>query len=382
MTRYVAILSGGLGERFWPASTPERPKQLLPLLGPRSMLRETVDRVARDFPPELLLIVTSRGLVPAVSRACPELPPANVIGEPRPRNTAAAVATAACVVLGRGGPDAALAILPADHLVRDRDAFLAALRRAFEAAEAEPLIVTLGVRPERPETGYGYVTRGQLLDERIYRIEAFHEKPDREAAEALVAGGRSSWNAGMFIARASTFLGEIRRHAPALGEAMTSLIEASSRDRGTTAGEAWRSAFAELYERAPSISFDHAVMEATAAGVVLPIDVGWDDVGSWEAMARLLEPDSSGNVVRGAGRLLEARNNILFADGGRITLIGVDDVLVVRSGDETFVCARDRLPQLKELLGKLGRAAGVGGDDPLRRTEAKGEAHRKAKAGG
>jgi mannose-1-phosphate guanylyltransferase/mannose-6-phosphate isomerase len=305
-----------------------------------------------------------------------------VIGEPRPRNTAAAVAVAACAALARGGPDAALAILPADHLIRDRDGFLAGLRRAFETAEAEPLIVTLGVQPDRPETGYGYVTRGQPLEGGVYRIEAFHEKPDRQAAEGLVAAGRSSWNAGMFIARASTFVAEIRRHAPELGRAMASLVEASSGDRGGTAGEAWRSAFAELYERAPSISFDHAVMEATGAGAILPIDVGWDDVGSWEAMARLIEPDKAGNIVRGSGRLLEARDNIVFADGGRITLIGVDNVVVVRSGEETFVCARDRLPQLKELLGQLGRAAAASGENAPRRTDAKGEARRKPNAGG
>jgi mannose-1-phosphate guanylyltransferase/mannose-6-phosphate isomerase len=362
VTRFVAILAGGLGERFWPASTPERPKQLLPLLGSRSMLRETVDRVVPDFPAQRFLIVTSEGLVPAVSRECPELPADSVIGEPRPRNTATAVATAACAALARGGPDAALAILPADHLIRDRAAFRAALRSAFETAEAEPFIVTLGVRPDRAETGYGYITRGEALRDGVYRVAAFHEKPDARAAEALVASGESAWNAGLFIARASTFLAEIGRHAPALARAAAGLVAASSRGTGA-AGAGWRSALEALYEGAPSISFDHAVMEKTAVGAVLPIDVGWDDVGSWEAVARLLEPDSAGNVVRGAGRVIEARDNILFADGGRITLIGVDDVVVVRSGEETLVCARDRLPRLKELLGELTDATGRNGAD-------------------
>lgn len=378
MTRYVGILAGGLGERFWPASTPERPKQLLPLVGPRTMLRETLDRLAPDFPPDRILVVTSAALVPAVLAEAPELPAANVLGEPEPRNTAPAVATAASAVLGRGGPDGALAILPADHLIRDGQTFLGALARAFEAAEAESLIVTLGIRPDRPETGYGYITRGDPLDEGVYRIAAFHEKPDARTAAALIAGGRSSWNAGMFIARAATFLQETRRHAPALGEALAPLVEAASRG-GQTTDEAWRRALRELYERAPSISFDHAVMERTKAGAVLPVDIGWDDVGSWEAMARLLEPDSSGNVVQGAGRLIEARNNIVFADGGRITLIGADNLVVVRSGTETFVCARDRLPELKALLGKLGRADETSSREPPR-GDAKRLSGRKEKA--
>jgi mannose-1-phosphate guanylyltransferase len=332
------------------------------------MLRETVERVAPDFPPERLLIVTSASLVPAVTGECPELPAGNVIGEPRPRNTAAAVATAACAAMARGGPDASLAILPPDHRIRDADAFRAELGRAFRAAEAEPLIVTLGVRPDRPETGYGYVTRGEPMGGGVFRVAGFHEKPDARTAETLLAGGRSSWNAGMFIGRASTFLTEIGRHAPALAEAAAGLVAASSKGAGP-GRRGWRPALVELYERAPSISFDHGVMEATRAAAVLPIDVGWDDVGSWEAVARLSEPDAAGNVVRGSGRLLEARDNILFADGGRITLIGLDDVVVVRSGEETFVCARDRLPRLKELLGELAGGPRGNGSDALSRAK-------------
>ncbi|HEY7462294.1 MAG TPA: sugar phosphate nucleotidyltransferase [Gemmatimonadota bacterium] len=350
MSRFVAILSGGLGERFWPASTPDRPKQLMPLLGPRTMLRETVERVSSEYPPERILIVTSAALALAVERECPEIPSENVIGEPSARNTAAAVATAACLALARGGAEAALAVLPADHQIRDRAAFLTALGRAFEAAEAEPLIVTLGIRPDRAETGYGYITRGEPLGDGVFRIEAFHEKPDPPTAAALVASGRSFWNAGLFIARAATLVEEIRRHAPALGQALNALLGAER--------SGWEPALREAYERAPSISFDHAIMERTRAGAVLPADIGWDDMGSWEAVARFLEPDQAGNVMRGSARVLEARNNILFADGGRITLIGADDLVVVRAGSETFVCARDRLPRMKELLARLDRSAG------------------------
>jgi mannose-1-phosphate guanylyltransferase len=382
VTRFAAILSGGVGERFWPASTPERPKQLLPLLGPRTMLRETLERIAPELPPERVLIVTSAALAAAVSSECPEVPPANVIAEPRGRNTAPAVAAAACAALALGGPEASLAVLPADHLVREREAFLGALRRAFAAAESGPLIVTLGIRPNRPETGYGYITRGEPIEESLYRIEAFHEKPNEATALALLEEGRSYWNAGIFVAAAGTFVQEIRRHAPDVGGPMEALLEVASvaaREAGpatrreaasglTDPGDSpvpsgvdprrWQGGVRELYAGALSIAFDVAVMERTETGAVLPVDIGWDDVGSWDAVARLLEADPSGNVVRGAGRLLDARNNILFAEEGRITVIGASDLVIVRSGAETFVCARDRLPELKELLRSLSEDGG------------------------
>jgi mannose-1-phosphate guanylyltransferase len=176
-----------------------------------------------------------------------------------------------------------------------------------------------------------------------FSIAAFHEKPPRAEAERLVASGRSWWNAGMFVARAGTLLDEIARAEPELGALLDALLEPGR----------WDTAFAAVYEKAPSISFDHAVMERTAAGAVLPVDLAWDDVGSWEAVARLVGADASGNVVRGTGRLRDAGDNILYSEGGRITVIGASGLLVVRAGEETFVCARERLPEVRELLRSL-----------------------------
>ena len=354
MSRWAAILSGGVGERFWPASTPGRPKQLLPLLGPRSMLHETLERLPPLVPPDRTLVVTSAAIADAVRREAPGLPRANVLAEPRGLNTAAAIGVAAAAVAVREGREAGLAVLPADHAVRDAAALRAALEAAFDVAESAPRIVTLGIRPDRAETGYGYITAGEPLDGTsspagggAFAIAAFHEKPPRAEAESLVREGRSWWNAGMFVARAGTFLDEIASAQPGLGALLEALLE----------GGRWNAAFAELYERAPSISFDHAVMERTAAGAVLPVDLGWDDVGSWEAVARLVGADAAGNVVRGEARLRDARDNILYSDGGRITVIGASGLLVVRAGDETFVCARERLPEVRELLrGLEGRA--------------------------
>lgn len=362
MSRFAAILSGGVGERFWPASTPERPKQLLPLLGRRTMLRETLERLVPLIPGERTFIVTSADLADAMARECPELPRENVIGEPRRRNTAAAVGVAAWAVLARGGDEAALAILPADHAVRDTEDFRAALSQAFAVAEAESLIVTLGIAPDRAETGYGWITRGVPLAGSAsvpaglappggaFRIAAFHEKPDATRAAELLASGTSYWNAGIFIARARTILDEIRRQAPALGELLDRLPPEGP---GPGRPAETSTAFAELYERAPAISFDHAVMERTDAGAMVPADIGWDDVGSWEAMARLRATDPQGNVVHGEGRLAAARDNIVFADGGRITVIGAENLLVVRAGSEILVCAREKLPQIREILREL-----------------------------
>ncbi len=289
-----------------------------------------------------------------MARECAELPRDHVIAEPRPRNTAPAVGVAACVALEVGGPSAAVAVLPSDHVVVDPEAFLATLAHAFEVAEAEPLVVTLGMRPDRPETGYGYVTRGEALRPGVFRIERFHEKPDIAGATDLVHGGRSYWNAGIFVAAARTILDELTRHAPEIGGLLANVV-AEGPLRGARENGA---AFAALYERAPSVSFDHAVMERTCAGAVVPAEFGWDDVGSWEAMARLLERDAAGNAVRGAARLADASDNILFAEEGRITVIGASNLVVVRSGAETLVCSRDRLPELRELLKGLNGSGG------------------------
>jgi mannose-1-phosphate guanylyltransferase len=333
------------------------------------MLRETLDRLPPLVPPGRTLVVTSAAIADAVRREAPELGEAGVLAEPRGRNTAAAIGVAAAAVALREGRGAALAVLPADHAVGDPAALRSALARAFEVAESAPRIVTLGIRPDRPETGYGYITGGERLaegtgpasasgregagprgpersspgDAEAFAIEAFHEKPPREEAERLVRGGRSWWNAGLFVARAGTLLDEIARAQPQLGGLLLPLLEPGR----------WDTAFAAVYERAPSISFDHAVMEHTAAGAVLPVELDWDDVGSWEAVARLVGADATGNVVRGAGRVRDASGNILYAEGGRITVIGASGLLVVHAGDETFVCARERLPEVRELLRSL-----------------------------
>ena len=354
MTRYAAILSGGVGERFWPASTPERPKQLLPLLGARSMLRETFERLLPCFPPDRVLAVTAASLARAVAAECPEMPRWNIIGEPRGRNTTAAVGVAASAVLSRAGEGGLVALLPADHVICDAAAFRRALERAFTVAQGADRIVTMGIHPDRPETGYGWISRGVELPGGGFEIAAFHEKPDPARAAELLDAGTSYWNAGMFIARAATILREIERHVPELGGLLSALTRSGSLREGGGAGEA----FEELYARAPEIPFDKAVMERTDVGAVLPADIGWDDVGSWEAMARLLESDAAGNVVRGEARLAQARDNILFAEGGRITIVGASNLLVVRSGDETFVCARDKLPQIKDVLRRLNGAGG------------------------
>jgi mannose-1-phosphate guanylyltransferase len=374
VSRFAAILSGGVGERFWPASTPERPKQLLPFLGRGSLLRQTIERLSPVFSDDRILIITAESLADAIARECPELPSRNIIAEPRSRNTAAAAGVAACAAIALGGEHAALALLPADHVVQDGTEFVRTLERAFQIAEAEGRIVTLGIRPDRPETGYGYITLGEPLPGGAFQISAFHEKPEAWKAELLLEEGRSYWNAGIFITRARILLQEMERYAPAVGEPLMRFLVAgglpgsgplerppsgsgsrrkSHSDSESIGGGTALVAFRELYERAPTISFDEAVMERTDAGAVLPAEFGWDDVGSWEAIARLLETDAAGNVVHGTGVLAEARDNILYSDGGRITVIGADNLLIVRSGSETLVCARDRLPEIKGILRAL-----------------------------
>jgi mannose-1-phosphate guanylyltransferase len=243
-------------------------------------------------------------------------------------------------VLSERDPQAVLLVLPADQHVTDKAAFARVLDAALAAAERDDSIATIGITPTRAETGFGYLEVEAATPGVATPVKRFVEKPDRATAEQYVASGRYLWNAGIFCARAQRILAELDAHLPVTAKAVREIAREPSTAR-------------TLYPALPSISFDHAVMEHTAAGAVLPVELDWDDVGSWEAVARLVGVDATGNVVRGAGRVRDASGNILYAEGGRITVIGASGLLVVHAGDETFVCARERLPEVRELLRSL-----------------------------
>ena len=329
-TRFRAvILAGGSGERFWPLSTPEKPKQFLRVFGGESLIRQSVRRLGGLVAPEDVFVVTSKALVAATRRELPELPRENVIGEPMRRDTGAAVALGVGVA---GASDATVVgFFPADQMVTNAKAFAKSVRAAVAKARRGQSVVTLGIRPEYPATGFGYV------DPKSGR---FVEKPDERKAKQYLKNGYL-WNAGMFIARAGTFRAAFAAHAPALAPL------AAPRASAPSAAE-----LASAYESLPRISFDFAVMEKLPRVEVVAADCGWDDVGSYGAFDRYFPHDSRGNVREGPCTVVEADGNICIARSARISLLGVKDLVVVTTPDAVLVADKSRIGEMKKLFKK------------------------------
>ncbi len=348
--RYALILAGGYGERFWPLSTRRCPKQLLSLIGGKPLLTAAVERVNALIPPQRIFVLTGRDLVRPIRTLLPAIPPDHVIGEPFRRDTAAAVALGAGLVAGRN-PNAAFCVLPADHVVGNPDRFRACLDYAFRLAESDDCLVTLGVPPSWPCTGYGYIHAGDLLKTkgptRAFRVQRFVEKPDQITAERYVKSREYYWNAGMFIWRANVLRASLDRLRPPLRELM-------DRAAGCRNLRILRRRLAGWYEPLERISIDYALMEKADRIAMVEADFPWDDVGDWPALARHFEKDPAGNVVIGEGTLLEAERNILVSPTGRlIALLGVRDLVVVQSRNATLICPRDRAQEVKKLVNKL-----------------------------
>jgi len=336
------ILAGGSGTRFWPSSRRHRPKQLLSLDGDRTLLRTTVERLAPEIGPASVWVCTTRELAPAVAAELPEVPPEQILAEPEGRNTAPAIGWAL-----RSMPEAArsgvVAVLPADHRFEDAAAFRATLAAAGAAAR-EGWIVTLGVPPRWPETGYGYLELGPILDAEtgLHRVARFTEKPDRETAEAYLEGGGHLWNAGIFVFRGDLLLAELARFEPEITRGLEAIAAAPERT-------------AELYPGLPKTSIDYAVMERTEKIATLPLEAGWSDLGSWEALAELLPADDDGNRRRGDVFAVDARDNLLYADAGTVAVLGVDNLAVVRTGDAVLVLPRERSQEVRRIVDELRR---------------------------
>lgn len=354
---YAIILSGGSGERFWPLSTPDRPKQFLSVFGGKSLIRQSVDRLAGLVPSERILVVTADALVPATRRELPELPRANVVGEPCRRDTAAAVATACGLVERMGGEDAVVAILTADHLMGNVPAFRRMLSDAARAAARTDAIVTMGVTPDYPATGFGYIQTGPLVDvgtkTPFHRALRFVEKPDEATARRYLKSGRFVWNAGMFVWR-------VKSMKTALREASDELIglEMAVANRRRPVPKT----LAALYPPLPRISVDYAVMEKARNILVASGDFGWDDVGTWSSADRHLATDARHNVLKGDVAVLDVSDTVAIADAGapKIAVLGVKDLVIVATAHSVLVADKSRVQDLKKMLAVMakGRAEG------------------------
>ena len=350
VNRYAVIMAGGRGERFWPQSRQANPKHLLPIVGDRPLLVQTVERLLPAIPAERILIITNRQQEAAVRAMCAVLPSENIIAEPVGRDTAAAVGLA-LVLVRRRDPAAAFAMLPADHVIHDAVTFRADLETAFTTAETSPLLVTIGIQPTEPATGFGYIQRdGPLAQPRgTFAVRRFVEKPSREVAEGYLATGEYYWNAGMFFWRAGVVAEAFARHVPELWNGLLG-VEAA-----LAAGRPLAAVLDVLYPSLPKVSIDYALIEKAANVAVVPARFDWDDVGAWPAVARHYPADPAGNVSRGLTVLEETANNLVVSTGDHlVALLGVKDLVVVHTADATLVCPKDRAQEIKALLKRCG----------------------------
>jgi mannose-1-phosphate guanylyltransferase / mannose-6-phosphate isomerase len=352
MTIRPVILSGGSGTRLWPLSRAAYPKQLMPLVGKLSLLQQTVERVADRSVFEAPLLICNdehRFLVAEQLRALQRQPEAIML-EPMGRNTAPAVAAAALM----SDPDTLLLILPSDHFIAKPAAFRAAVERAAKAA-ASGALVAFGITPSGPETGYGYIRRGEALKGApgCHRIAAFVEKPNAETAAEYVASGEYLWNGGMFLFRANRFLDELSRLEPAMKTAVAKAVAGAKRDLDFIRLEK------EAFAAAPANSIDYAVMEKTKDAAVVPVEMGWTDVGSWAALWDVAEKDGEGNALVGDVVAVDVKNSYIRGESRLVTAVGLENIVLIETVDAVMAVSRDRAQDLKLMIDKLtagGRA--------------------------
>ena len=345
---HAVIMAGGSGTRLWPLSRRGRPKQLLKLFEGKSLLRLAFERLNGLLPPEQIYVITGRDYLDAVAVELPEMPRANLFGEPCPRDTAPAVGLAAQLLALRD-PEGTMGIFTADQVIEPVDSFRRTTASAFAAAERYPdALVTFGIRPTAPHTGYGYIHRGQALEAGAYEIRAFREKPDLLTAGMYVASGEYYWNAGMFVWRIPTILEQFARHQPEMTRGLQAVV--ADFDRPERAGD-----IARRFAGIPRISVDFAIMEKAARVICVEMPCRWLDVGSWPSLTDVFPADAAGNTITAPRAVaLESRDNVVVSETDHlIALIGVNDLIVGHSEGATLVCHKNDAQRIKDLVEQL-----------------------------
>jgi mannose-1-phosphate guanylyltransferase len=352
---HAVIMAGGGGTRFWPRSRQKRPKQFLALGSERTLLQLALDRVGTLIPPERTWIITAEAHHDEAARQLPALPAGQIVGEPCGRDTAACIGLGASLI-ARHDRDATMLVMPADHLIEPVEDFRRAVQVAADMAEKRPAaLVTFGIVPTFPATGYGYIHRGDEVarpeNVAVYKVQSFREKPSADVAERFVASGEYYWNSGIFVWKAATILGALRERQPKLHAAVQRIAGAWATDQRTDALQ-------REYSALDRISIDYAVMEHARDVLVVQAPFRWDDVGSWLALERMHARDPRGNTVLGLHAGIETSNCVIASDSGHlVATVGVEDLLIIQDGDATLVAARSQegaVKQLVELLKKEG----------------------------
>ena len=346
---YAVIMAGGRGERFWPLSTSTSPKQLIGLFGGKPLLTMAVERLEGLLPPERILIITNAALVEASHKAAPQLPAANIIGEPCGRDTAPACMLASTIVKARD-PEGVFAIVTADHVIGDLPVFHAALREGFELTSQQNLLMTIGITPTEPSTGFGYVEAGDEMalstTTRFRRVKRFVEKPDAATAQRYIDSGCFYWNSGMFVWSVASFEAACQAHCPQLIDMADAILPAVDTPEFMPTLE-------RVYPALEKISVDYALMEKADNIVTAVGTFAWDDVGAWPAIENHFDADDDGNVKIGEAEVLDAQNNIVVSQGRVTALLGVSDLVVVQAPGATLICPRDRAQDVKKMVALL-----------------------------
>ena len=324
---YAVIMAGGTGERFWPKSRRANPKQLLSLISKRSMIQETIYRLKGIISEKNILVITNKVQVPLVKGHLSGIPEKNIIAEPVSRNTAPCIALAAKIIKKKERGEAIMVVLPSDHVIKNISKFKSAIKNAIKIAEKDKVLVTLGIKPHSPHTGYGYIKLGKYLKNSIYKISGFKEKPDTKTAKGYLRTRKYLWNSGMFVWRTDSILDEIEKFIPNLLKQLRN------------------------YKKLPNVSIDYGVMEKTKKAVVIKTDFYWDDVGNWNAIESYFKKDSGNNIIKGKTVVKNTNNSIIMSDSVLVATLGVNDMIVVASKDAVLVCPKKEAQNVKQIVG-------------------------------
>ena len=355
---FSCILAGGKGTRFWPLSRAQRPKQLLSILSPKTLVRETAERMTPLSGPEQTLVVTVGEQLRELARELQGVPRENFIAEPVGKNTAPCIGLSALEVAARD-PDGVMLVVPADHWVADTRAFRRTMKDAVRLAASGNRLVTIGIQPDYPETGYGYILKGKPLRDKgvagAAQVKRFQEKPDGATARRLIRSG-ALWNSGMFAWRAASLLQALRRYEPAIAALLDKIAVATAGGSLARRGPRVARSIAREYKKMPSISVDYAVLEKAAADgqvVTLEANFGWSDIGSWSAVHRMMHRDENGNAANGKWLGLGAKNCLIHAPDRLVVLLGIENAVVVDTPDALFVGDLKRAQEVRELVEEL-----------------------------
>jgi len=350
---YAVIIAGGSGTRFWPKSRENHPKQLLNIVGQKTMIQDTVNRIRPFIPIEKIWAITNEQH--AIETCCQLKTlgffPSQLLTEPIARNTAAAIGYSA-KILSQGNQDASMAVFPADHVITKTEPFLELLKQA-ETIANENHLVTLGIKPTSPETGYGYIKQGKPIGKNSFKVDQFFEKPDKITAEKYIKEGGYYWNSGIFVWKISTLINEINKYLPKLHERLEELANNTEQIKGRYAYKKLNETGKKIFHSLESVSIDHGVMEKSSEVAVLPADIEWNDVGTWTSLAEISKKDSHGNVKNGNVISIENNDSIIQAENRLVAALGLKNIIVVDTPDALLVCPKERAQDIKKIVEQI-----------------------------